>query len=76
MQLETSEMSDNIEFVALPPGEASSSERLHHIAVQATAVMLQSWFKDAEPDAEEARDMVNAVMTALLKPRTGEPPAS
>ena len=69
-------MSGSIEFVALPPGEASSAERLHHIAIQATAVMLQTWFKDAEPDPEEARDMVNAVMAALLKPRTDEPPAS
>jgi hypothetical protein len=69
-------MSGSIEFVALPPGEASSAERLHHIAIQATAVMLQTWFKDAEPDPEEARDMVNAVMAALLKPRPDEPPAS
>ena len=69
-------MSGSIEFVALPPGEASSAERLHHIAIQATAVMLQTWFKDAEPDPEEANDMVNAVMAALLKPRTDEPPAS
>jgi len=69
-------MSGSIEFVALPPGEASSAERLHHIAIQATAVMLQTWFKDAEPDPEDAREMVNAVMAALLKPRTDEPPAS
>jgi hypothetical protein len=69
-------MSGSIEFVALPHGEASSAERLHHIAIQATAVMLQTWFKDAEPDQEDAREMVNAVMAALLKPRTDEPPAS
>ncbi len=69
-------MSGSIEFVALPPGEASSSERLHHIAIQATAVMLQSWFKDEEPDPEEASEMVSAVMGSLLKPRTEGPPAS
>jgi hypothetical protein len=64
-------MSGSIEFVALPPGEASASERLHHIAIQATAVMLQSWFKDEEPSPDEAREMVSAVMDALLEPRPG-----
>jgi hypothetical protein len=69
-------MSGSIEFVALPPGEASSAERLQHIAIQATAVMLQSWFKDEEPSPEEAREMVSAVMDALLRPRTETPPTS
>jgi len=69
-------MTSSIEFVALPPGEASSAERLHHIAIQATAVMLQTWFKDEEPSPEEAGEMVNAVMDALIRPRTDSPPAS
>jgi hypothetical protein len=69
-------MSGSIEFVALPPGDASSNERLHHIAIQATAVMLQTWFKDEAPSPEDAGEMVNAVMNALLKPRTEAPPAS
>ncbi len=64
-----------IQFVA-PPGEASASERLHHIAIQATAVMLQSWFEDEEPTPEKAKQMVSAVMDALLKERPAEPPAS
>jgi hypothetical protein len=69
-------MSGSIEFVALPPGEATSAERLHHIAIQAAAVMLQTWFKDEEPSPEEAGEMVNAVMNALLRPRTEGPPAT
>lgn len=64
-----------IQFVA-PPGEASPEERLHHIAIQATAVMLQSWFEDEEPGPEEAREMVSAVMGALLRRRADEPAAS
>jgi hypothetical protein len=66
-------MSGSIEFVALPPGEASSAERLQHIAIQATAVMLQAWFKDEEPGPDEAREMVSAVMDALLRPRPEAP---
>jgi hypothetical protein len=57
-----------IQFVA-PPGDASAGERLQHIAIQATAVMLQSWFEDEEPSPEKAGAMVSAVMDALLKPR-------
>jgi len=57
-----------IQFVA-PAGEASSSERLHHIAIQATAVMLQSWFEDEGPTPEKAKQMVSAVMEALLRER-------
>jgi hypothetical protein len=57
-----------IQFVA-PPGEASSSERLHYMAIQATAVMLQSWFEEEEPTPEEARQMVSVVMDALLRGR-------
>jgi hypothetical protein len=64
-----------IQFIA-PPGEASTSERLQHIAIQATAVMLQSWFEDEEPTPEKAKQMVTAVMDALLKERPAEPPAS
>jgi hypothetical protein len=69
-------MSGSIEFVALPPGEASSAERLHHIAIQATAVMLQSWFEDEEPSPDKARAMVSAVMDALLRAPPETPPAS
>jgi|RhiMetdeSRZDD1v2_1073273.scaffolds.fasta_scaffold1697232_2 hypothetical protein len=69
-------MSGSIEFVALPPGEASSAERLQHIAIQATAVMLQSWFKDEEPSPEDAKEMVSAVMDALLRPGPDAPRAS
>lgn len=65
-----------IQFVAPPPGEASPSERLHHIAIQATAVMLQSWFEDEEPSPDKARQMISAVMDALLRPRSDEPSAS
>jgi len=64
-----------IQFVA-PPGEASSSERLHHIAIQATAAMLQTWFEDEEPSPDKASAMVSAVMEALLRPRPQEPSAS
>lgn len=69
-------MSGSIEFVALPPGEASSAERLHHIAIQATAVMLQSWFEDEEPSPDKAKAMVSAVMDALLRAPPETPPAS
>jgi hypothetical protein len=61
-------MSNTVQFV-VPSGEASPSERLQHLAIQATAVMLQGWFEDEEPSPEEAKEMVNAVMEALLKPR-------
>jgi hypothetical protein len=67
-------MSD-IQFIA-SQGDASPSERPQHIAIQATAVMLQSWFEDEEPSPEKASAMVSAVMDALLKPRPQEPSAS
>jgi hypothetical protein len=67
-------MSGRIEFVALPPGEATAAEQLHHIAIQATAIMLKAWFKGEEPSLAEASGMVNAVMDALLKPRPERPP--
>jgi hypothetical protein len=63
------------QFVA-PPADASAAERLHHIAIQATAVMLQTWFEDEEPSPEKAKAMVSAVMEALMKPRPEEPSAS
>jgi hypothetical protein len=61
-----------IQFVA-PPGEASSAERLHHVAIQATAAMLQSWFEDEGPTPEKAKQMVSAVMEALLRSRSEAP---
>jgi hypothetical protein len=68
---EASKMSGT-QFVA-SPGEASSSERLHSMAIQATAVMLQSWFEDEEPTPEKANQMVSAVMEALLRSRPEAP---
>jgi len=65
-------MSNTVQFVVLPAsevGEAGSSERLQHIAIQATAAMLQGWFEDEEPSPEEAKQMVSAVMEALLRTR-------
>jgi hypothetical protein len=64
-----------IQFVA-PPADASTAERLHHIAIQATAVMLQTWFEDEEPSPDKAREMVRAVMDALLTPRPQGPATS
>lgn len=58
----------SVQFV-VPSGDVSASERLQHMAIQATAMMLQGWFEDEEPSPEEARQMVNAVMEALLKGR-------
>src|SRR5262245_31622118 len=66
---ETAKMSNvNVQFV-VPAGEAGPAERLQHIAIQAAAVMLQGWFEDEEPSAEEAGQMVSAVMEALLRAR-------
>ncbi len=65
-------MSNTVQFVVMPPnevGEAGSSERLQHIAIQAAAVMLRGWFEDEEPSPEEAKQMVSAVMEALLTAR-------
>jgi hypothetical protein len=61
--------STGVHFVS-PPGEVSSEDRLRHIAIQATAVMLHGWFEDEEPNADEAQQMVSAVMNALLKNQT------
>jgi hypothetical protein len=58
----------SVQFV-VPSGEVGPTERLQHIAIQATAIMLQGWFEDEEPSPEEARQMVNAVMEALLQAR-------
>jgi hypothetical protein len=58
----------SVQFV-VPSGEVSPSERLQHVAMQSTAVMLQGWFEDEAPSAEQAAKMVNAVMDALLKAR-------
>jgi hypothetical protein len=43
-----------------------------HIAIKATAIMLQSWFEEEKPTPEKAKQMVSAVMDALLT----VPPAS
>jgi hypothetical protein len=64
-----------LQFVA-PPPEAGPSERLHFMAIQDTAVMLRSWFEDEEPTPEKAKQMVSAVMEALLRARPEEPTAS
>ena len=50
-------MSTNTQFVA-PVGEMSADDRLQHIAIQATAVMLQGWFEDEQPSVEEAKATV------------------
>ena len=65
-------MSTNTQFV-VPPGDISTNDRLQHIAIQATAVMLQGWFEDEQPSVEEAKAMVGAVMDALLKSRQTSP---
>jgi len=62
-------MSSTGVLFVVPSGEVSASERLHHIAIQAAAVMLQGWFEDEAPSAEQAAKMVSAVMEALLKAR-------
>jgi hypothetical protein len=64
-------MSNAVQFV-VPSGETTPAERLQHIAIQAAAVMLQGWFEDEEPSVEEAKEMVRAVMDALLQ---APPPA-
>jgi len=46
------------------------------MAIQATAVMLQSWFEDESPTPEKAKQMVSAVMEALLRVRSEAPSAS
>jgi hypothetical protein len=62
--VEKAQESTGIQFVA-PAGGMAASERLQHIAIQATAMMLQGWFEDEEPNVEEAKAMVSAVMDAL-----------
>lgn len=61
-------MSDGVEFV-VPSGEVSANDRLHHIAIQAAAMMLKGWFEEAEPSPDEAQQMVEAIMKGLLGPR-------
>jgi hypothetical protein len=56
----------SVEFV-VPEGQVNTEERLQHIAIQATAVMLQGWFEEEEPSAQAAKEMVSAVMDALLR---------
>jgi hypothetical protein len=52
-------------FVA-PSGEISPNDLLQHIAIQATAMMLQGWFESAKPTSEQAKTMVDAIMRALM----------
>jgi hypothetical protein len=56
-----------MQFV-VPGGDVQFSEidRLHHIAIQATAVMLKDWFEEEQPSPEEAQQMVESVMKGLL----------
>jgi hypothetical protein len=61
-------MGEGVEFV-VPSGEVSANDRLHHIAIQAVAMMLKGWFEEAEPSPEEAQQMVEAVMKGLLGSR-------
>jgi hypothetical protein len=64
-------MSTNTQFV-VPSGEVNADDRLQHVAIQATAVMLQGWFGEQDPEVEDASAMVSAVMDALLRRR--QPP--
>lgn len=61
-------MGDGVEFV-VPSGEIGADDRLHHIAIQAAAMMLRGWFEEAEPSPAEAQQMVEAVMKGLLGSR-------
>jgi len=56
----------SIHFV-VPTGDISPNDRLQHIAIQATAIMLRGWFKEEVPTAEKAKAMVAAIMDALLQ---------
>lgn len=57
----------NIQFVA-PAGSLSNREQLQHIAIQATAVMMQSWFAEEDvPEPRELTELVSAVMAGFLK---------
>ena len=53
-----------IHFVA-PSGDMSAEDRMQHIAIQATAVMLQPWFEEEAPTPEKAGAMIDAVIRAL-----------
>jgi hypothetical protein len=63
-------MNGDIQFV-VPGGDVQvgANDRLHHIAIQATAVMLKDWFENEEPSPEEAQQMVESVMKGLLGSR-------
>ena len=63
-------MSGDMQFV-VPGGDVqvSANDRLHHIAIQATAVMLKDWFEEEQPSPEEAQQMVESVMKGLLGSR-------
>jgi hypothetical protein len=47
-----------IQFGDPGAGNISSNDRLQHIAIQAAAVMLQSWFEKSAPTAEQAKSMI------------------
>jgi len=53
-----------IQFVT-PPGDLTAEDRMQFIAIQATAVMLQSWFEEEDPSPEEAKVMIETVVKAL-----------
>lgn len=57
-------MNSEIRFVV--PHADAKADPIHHIAIQAAAVMLQDWFKEAEPEVDEAKAMVETVMKALM----------
>jgi hypothetical protein len=63
-------MSGDIHFV-VPGGDVqvSANDRLYHIAIQATAVMLKDWFREEEPSPEKAQQMIESIMKGLLGSR-------
>ena len=47
-------------------GAEGKSDPIHHIAIQAAALMLCEWMKESDPDPDEAQAMVEAVVKGLM----------
>lgn len=53
-----------VHFV-IPAGQ-TLNDPIHHIAIQAAAVIMKDWMEENEPSVDEAKAMAEALVSGLM----------